>query len=65
MQKHRGLRKQHVALGLEQRVPRVGEVVVKNWVEYESQDLTMRLYSVLVRGMNLYTEDNEKSLDSN
>lgn len=65
MQKHRGLRKQHVALGLEQRVPRVGEVVVKNWVEYESQDLTMRLYSVLVRGMNLYIEDNEKSLDSN
>ena len=33
MQKHRGLRKQHVALGLEDRVPRVGDVVVKNEVE--------------------------------
>ena len=30
MQKHRGLREQHVALGLEDRVPRVGGVVVKN-----------------------------------
>ena len=30
MQKHIGLRKQHVALGLEDRIPRVGKVVVKN-----------------------------------